>query len=137
MAMYFDSFPRLYVGSCVEADDVVAMSTHFNDLCSYPGWGTITDSDIMVPFGTMGTTSTSGTNINGYAWNTIIGTTPTIITFDYSLGTTGDSWAMTYTIYNSQGLVVDPIITNRTKDGFTVAADEDNVHFEGNAMLIG
>jgi len=73
-----------------------------------------------------------------YAWNLTIGTTPIDINFGQNFGNNpnGTGWGMSYEIYNSQMLRVDPIITNRTASGFTVAAEEDNVHFEGQATLI-
>jgi len=134
--MYLDSFPKMYVGACVASDDVTAMSLHLNTLLGYPGMGTISGTDIITPYGALGVITASSVS-NEYAWNLIIGTTPTVITFTTPLGTSSTSWAMTYTVYTTDGLVADISITNRTQYGFTVTAYEENVHFEGNAMLIG
>jgi len=99
-------------------------------------WGTLTSTNIINPPIAI---APSGNSVvtTSFAWNTIIGTAPTTIVFDTPLGTSGSSWAITYTAVNStMDVVFVKSITNRTASGFTVDAYEDNVTFEGTATLI-
>lgn len=135
LAMYLDTIPRLYNENCVTSDELESITSHIQWLLGCWTLGTLDTSDIPQPVGTSAIPSTSG-NKDYFAWNTTIGTTPITITFDNALGTSGSSWGISYIIYsNITGLILDPHIINRTQYGFTVYADEDDVHFEGTAIL--
>jgi hypothetical protein len=135
LAMYLDSLPRLFSGSCVEDADVTTISLHINELLGYPNWPTIDGSDI-VTYTTINGIPVATSDPLEFAWNTTIGLAATNIVFDQSLGTSGSTWGMSYIIYNALGQEVGYTISNRTKDGFTIVATEDNVHFEGTAIQI-
>lgn len=133
--MYFDMIPRAATSGCITDAQLLAITNHINDITGYSNWGTlssltqITPPTIVPPIGTVTVTT--------FAWNTTIGTTPIAIVFDSALGTSGTSWAITYTATNSDGdSVFVKSITSRTANGFIVDAYEDNVHFEGSATLI-
>lgn len=136
LGMYLDTIPRVGNGNCLTTEQVVKITEHLNSLCGYPGWGALTNTNqIIPPTGTIPNPINS--SVTPQAWNTTIGTTPKVITFDQSLGTTGYSWGMTYTATNSNGdSVFVKSITSRSANGFTVDAYEDDVHFEGTAILI-
>lgn len=135
LAMYLDSLPRFHTGNCVEDADVTTIALHINQLLGYPHWPVIDGSDIIA------TTTITGAPVPAHdaleaAWNTTIGLAPTTIVFSDSLGTSGSTWGMSFIIYNALGQDVGYTISNRTKDGFTIVATEDNVHFEGVATEI-
>lgn len=136
LAMVLDSIPRLYSGACVTDADVVAITGYINGLLGYPGAGVLSSDDIPVPIGvTVGGTTGGTGSTSSFAWNTSIGPTPTTITFDYPLGTTGSSWAMTYIAYDGDGNAVDITVTSRTNLGFVVTCDSI-ASFEGVATQI-
>lgn len=136
LAMYLDTIPRCGDENCLSTEQVISITNHINNLCGYPGWGTLTNiNPLVVPTSVFPITASS--TVEPQAWNTTIGTAPTTITFEQTLGTSGLSWAMTYTATDSEGnSVFVKSITSRTANGFVVDAYEDNVHFEGSAILI-
>jgi hypothetical protein len=135
LAMYLDTIPRVGNENCLTDEQLAAITNHINILCGYPGWGTLTSTNVINP--PVGIAPAGGSTQGPQAWNTTIGTAPTVISFTESLGTSGTSWAMTYIATTSGGdSVFVKSITNRTANGFTVDAYEDDVHFEGSATLI-
>lgn len=135
LAMYLDTIPRSYQGNCITSTELEGITQHINWLLGCYTLGSLESSDIPVPASTV-VTPTATSIYDSFAWNTTVGTTPTTIVFDNALGSTGGSWSMTYIAYTSDGIAVDPTITDRQADRFTVRFDEDNVHFEGVANQI-
>jgi len=135
LAMYLDTIPRVSNENCLTNAQLAAISNHINELTGYSGWGTLTNTNVITPPTSIVVSSSSA--VLPVAWNITIGTAPTIVTFDHTLGVGGTSWAMTYIATTSGGdSVFVKSITNRTSSGFTVDAYEDNVNFEGSATLI-
>lgn len=137
LAMYIDTIPRCGNENCLTTEEITAITEHINTLAGNQNWGTLTNINPIVPPTSGGVVTTPpATTVVPQAWNTVIGTTPTVISFNQALGTSGSSWAMTYIATDSLGNnVFVKSITNRTASGFTVDAYEDNVHFEGTAVL--
>lgn len=135
LAMYIDTIPRTYSGNCVTSLELTAITEHINWLLGCHTLGDLTATDIPVPGGIVISPAVTSA-YDSYAWNTVVGTTPTVILFDNALGTSGGSWSMTYIAYTADGIAVDPTITDRMADRFTVKFDEEDVHFEGVANQI-
>lgn len=137
LAMYLDTIPRCGNENCLSTEQILAITNHINVICGYPSWGTLTNiNSFVIPTPITITTPSASSTIEPQAWNTTIGITPVVIGFTKSLGVDGNSWAITYTATDSlDNSVFVKSITNRTANGFTVDAYEDNVHFEGTATL--
>lgn len=134
LGMYIDIIPRVGNENCLTTEETTAISEHINTLCGYPNWGTLTNiNPVIIPTSATSVTSTIVAAPQG--WNTTIGTAWTVITFSEPLGNSGTSWGMTYTAVNSSLETVFLEFTNRTANGFTVRALEENVAFEGSAVL--
>lgn len=135
LGMYIDTIPRVGNENCLTTEQVSAIIEHINTLCGHPDWGTLTNiNPISIPAGY--TPIVASSTVEPQAWNTTIGTAPTVITFNQSLGNSGDSWGMTYTAVNQDLETVFVIISDRTASGFTARTySDENVHFEGSAVL--
>lgn len=142
LAMYIDTIPRSFTGGCLDEDQLKGITDHIQWLLGCYTLGDLNSSDIPQPVDPYPPTVTTTSTETSFAWNFTAGTIPIAVEFTdengnpLSLGTSGSTWAMTYIAYTSTGMEVDPTITNRQADGFTVSFDEDNVHFEGSAHKI-
>lgn len=136
LGMYLDTIPRCGNENCLSTEQIVLITGHINEICGQQNWGTLTNINVLVPpIDQSGTPGTINATVLPQAWNMTIGTSPVVIAFSQALGTSGTSWGMTYTAVNSSLETVFLTITNRTASGFTVQALENNVHFEGMAIL--
>lgn len=134
LSMYLDTIPRCGNENCLTDEQLLAITNHINKLTGHLDWGTLTSINVINP--PIAISPASSATVTPQAWSVIAGTAPVTITFNQPLGVDGDSWAMTYTAINSDDeIVFAKSITDRTANGFTVDFYEDNVTFEGVAVL--
>ena len=135
--MYIDMLP----GAWTQLTDaqLKAISIHINKLLCYRNMGYLThdDTDVAVTvIGTPGPVAYTSTE-DEFSGKLVINTIPQAVTFPRPIGTTGDSYQLLYSTYNSEGEFVSATITNRTKYGFMVSAPyDDYAIFEWNARLV-
>jgi hypothetical protein len=134
LAMYIDTIPRTGNEDCLSTEELMAIVEHISWLTGCITWGGLTNINPLSPPAIVNPDPINATAVP-QAWNTYIGTAPTVISFSNPLGANGEGWGMTYTAVNSLLETVFITISARTASGFTVVALEDNVHFEGTAIL--
>jgi len=119
--MYLDTIPRVGNENCLTTEEVSGIIEHINSLCNNAPWGTLTNiNPISPPAGS--TPVVVSSTVTPQAWNTTIGTAWTVIAFSEALGTSGTSWAITYSALNSSLESVFVEIATRTASGFSVRA---------------